>query len=650
MFRELEKQNAHKELERIFKEMLPAAGLPERPAQLELSKRMLAAMLENHIALCEAGTGIGKTYAYLAAALVFNKYRRLAGLPDKPICISTCSIALQEAIVKEYLPTLNRALLKGGLIDKPAMAVVRKGKQHYVCDARLTRRLQCVNLEKKNPQNMAALQEMQKRLDMDGSAHRLSRFDKRQICVPRVCDCRRKNCRYLNFLDSCYSEKYLIQICNHNLLLADAIHRRTGKKPVLPDFCCVIMDEVHKLPDTAREMFGYTLSAADIEELGEMLFEEGYTLAAEDLAGGASELLAMLDKPWDETVELKDFLKPLAKMTRRLKVIKQQLQGLLHRGSRDRLAELANICDWLLSGPKQQLLYTAEAEGGGIKLGISPLNVGWLLGYRLWNRQQPFVLTSGTLSVAGDFSRFREYAGLLQRYRVKEFVAESPFDYERNCLLYLPVKALDYKSANYFDELLSEITQLIEAACGHALILFNSYADLSEIKEKLLAGKWNYPLYSMGRGTVQTSDNFKARPGGVLLAAGAAWEGMDFPGDCVSLLIIPRLPFPLPDAKSEQEREEYASLSEFIQAAVVPEMQIKLRQGFGRAIRTEADTCVIAILDERAARENGRYREAMQRALPKMPVTGSLADVEAFIRAVKPESYFKEAASCECEK
>ncbi len=134
MFRELEKQKAHKELERIFKEMLPAAGLPERPAQLELSKRMLAAMLENHIALCEAGTGIGKTYAYLAAALVFNKYCRLAGLPDKPICISTCSIALQEAIVKEYLPTINRALLKGGLIDKPAMAVVRKGKQHYVCD------------------------------------------------------------------------------------------------------------------------------------------------------------------------------------------------------------------------------------------------------------------------------------------------------------------------------------------------------------------------------------------------------------------------------------------------------------------------------------------------------------------------------------
>lgn len=157
MLREIDKQSAQKELAKIFKEALPAVGLPERAEQLALSQRMLAAMLDNNIALCEAGTGIGKTYAYLAAAFVFNKYRKLAGLSVKPVCISTCSIALQEAIVKEYLPILNRALLRAGLIAKPAMAVVRKGKQHYVCDARLRRRLQCVNQEKKNPQNLAAL-------------------------------------------------------------------------------------------------------------------------------------------------------------------------------------------------------------------------------------------------------------------------------------------------------------------------------------------------------------------------------------------------------------------------------------------------------------------------------------------------------------
>lgn len=471
--------------------------------------------------------------------------------------------------------------------------------------------MQCVNPEKKNPQNMAALQEMQKRLDMDGSAHRLSRFDKRQICVPRVCDCRRKNCRYLNFLDSCCSEKYLIQICNHNLLLADAIHRGIGKRPILPDFCCVIVDEAHKLPDTAREMFGYTLLAADVEELRAMLFEQGYTLAAEEVAVGAADLLAALDKPWDESVGLKDFLKPLDKMVRRLKVVKRQLQGLLHRVSRDRLAEIVNICDWLLSGPKQQLLYTAEAEGGGIMLGISPLNVGWLLGYRLWSRRQPYVLTSGTISVAGDFSRFRESTGLLQRYAVKEFVSESPFAYERNCLLYLSEQCPAIHSDEYLDKLTAEIVRLFKAACGHALVLFNSYADMSEVKERLEALEIPFPMFVMGRSRFNTAEQFRKQSGGVLLAAGTAWEGMDFPGDCVSLLIIPRLPFPLPDAKSEKEREGFESLSDFIQSAVVPEMQIKLRQGFGRAIRTETDSCVVAVLDERASRENGRYFESM---------------------------------------
>ena len=132
------------------------------------------------------------------------------------------------------------------------------------------------------------------------------------------------------------------------------------------------------------------------------------------------------------------------------------------------------------------------------------------------------------------------------------------------------------------------------------------------------------------------------------MAAGSAWEGMDFPGDCVSLLIIPRLPFPVPDAKSEQEREQYENLTDFIESVVVPDMQIKLRQGFGRAIRTEADTCVIAILDERTNSKNGRYFEAVQKTLPQMPITESLNDVAYFIRTVKPESYFQEATVCEC--
>jgi ATP-dependent DNA helicase DinG len=136
-----------------------------------------------------------------------------------------------------------------------------------------------------------------------------------------------------------------------------------------------------------------------------------------------------------------------------------------------------------------------------------------------------------------------------------------------------------------------------------------------------------WPLFTLGRNGLHTMEQFKESSGSVLLAAGAAWEGFDFPGDCVSLLIIPRLPFPCPDAIKEKEREKYPTLRAYLRAVAVPEMQIKLRQGFGRAIRTETDTCVVAILDPRAAKGQ-RYFADVLTALPKMPVTSSLRGVE----------------------
>jgi ATP-dependent DNA helicase DinG len=148
-------------------------------------------------------------------------------------------------------------------------------------------------------------------------------------------------------------------------------------------------------------------------------------------------------------------------------------------------------------------------------------------------------------------------------------------------------------------------------------------------------------MFTMSRNALHTVEQFKKYPGSVLLATGAAWEGFDFPGDCVSLLIIPRLPFAHPDAVKEKKRDRYETLRAFIRAVVVPEMQIKLRQGFGRAIRTETDTCVVAILDERAV-TGGRYYRDMLAALPTVPITSSLHAVERFLREVKTASYFVE--------
>ena len=264
----------------------------------------------------------------------------------------------------------------------------------------------------------------------------------------------------------------------------------------------------------------------------------------------------------------------------------------------------------------------------------------------LWNQTQPIILTSGTLSVGGDFHRFKEETGLMAEGRVRESVSPSPFNYRENCLLYLPQLPPRYDEDGgtaYYEALTKEIAALLEAAHGHALVLFTSYAAMSAVKERLKKRDIPYPLFVLGRNAAHTTEQFKSSPGSVLLATGAAWEGFDFPSDCVSLLIIPRLPFVRPDALKEKEQENYPDLHSFLRAVAVPEMQIKLRQGFGRAIRTEEDTCVVAILDERAS--NGRrYCGDVLTALPEMPVTGRLEDVKQFIRTVKDDDYFMEAA------
>ena len=249
----------------------------------------------------------------------------------------------------------------------------------------------------------------------------------------------------------------------------------------------------------------------------------------------------------------------------------------------------------------------------------------------------------GTMAVGSDFRRFKTQAGLEKGHRVMESVSPSPFDYRNNCLLYLPqipprqrVEDTDV----YFNELTAELVGLIKAATGHALVLFTSYAAMSAVKERLWEESLPFPLLTLGRNAPHIIEQFRHTPGAVLLATGAAWEGFDFPGDCVSLLIIPRLPFAYPDARKERELEKYSSLHAFIREVAVPEMQIKLRQGFGRAIRTESDTCVIAILDERACRGR-RYAQAVSEALPEMRRTGSLREVTRFLREKKPESYFE---------
>ena len=635
------RQNAHNEIDRIFKVLFPTRNMVERPEQAALCHRMLDAMLEGGIALCDAGTGIGKTYAYLVAGTVYSRFRTACGLGAKPILVSTSSIALQTAARDEYLPLLSDVLTEDGIIVQPLQAVIRKGKSHYVCDARLEQRLGQLDLQKKNWKAGAALLSLRGQLDMDEAAH-LSGYDRERVCVPRICDCGREVCRYRAFLEDCDSGRYLFQICNHNLLLADAIHRGSGRKPILPDACALIMDEAHKLPETARQMFGVTLAAEDIHALTHSLRGERFLLAAEVLTESTKSLLRKLDRP-PEGRPFDHYQKSLATPERSLTVINRQLHGLLTPATRRRLKNVSSSVALFHQGHPDMVFYTEEDTHGGTMLCATIADLTAQLRQTLWRQERPAVLTSATLAVGKDFRRFKEETGLLTDSRVTESVAPSPFDYRQNCLLYLP-KFPPRQKAAYYDELAKEIAALLDAAQGHALALFTSYATMSAVKERLPGHGLRYPLFTMGRSAIHTTEQFKASPGSMLLAAGAAWEGFDFPGDCVSLLIIPRLPFAVPDALKEKERENHPTLRLFIRAVVVPEMQIKLKQGFGRAIRTETDTCVVAILDERAAKGK-RYSKDVLAALPEMPVTGSLKDVAKFIQSVKGPDYFREASA-----
>ena len=631
------RQKAHSMIDHIFKDLFPAQGMSERSEQIKLSHRMLDAMLNGGIALCDAGTGIGKTYAYLTAATAASRFG--AGSSHRPIIISTSSIALQNAVQTEYLPLLSCTLLADGQIDRPLLSAIRKGKGHYVCDERLQRRLRQVNFQKKDPAAADALRSLKDTLDMDKVPH-LSGYDRERVCVPHICDCGHQDCRYRRFLKRCDDDRYVFQICNHNLLLADAIHRSQGRRSILPEHGIIIVDEAHKLPEAAREMFGMTLTAGDIQSMIRQLRAERYLLAADVLADTAGPLLRKLTAPREEAEALDAYLHLLMIPSRSLPIIEKQVGNLLTVQGRRQLETLRGAVS-LFSNPQPNMIfYTAEDDDGSTMLCATVSDLTEQMRRVLWRPEHAFVLASGTLAVGDDFHRFRSQAGLLDGRRVTESVSLSPFDYKRNCLLYLPQLPPSQRSEAYYDDLANEIAALIRAVWGHALVLFTSYAAMSAVKDRLRERGLSFPLFTLGRNALHMTEQFRQTPGAVLLATGSAWEGFDFPGDCVSLLVIPRLPFAYPDALKEKERENYPSLRQFIQNVAVPEMQIKLRQGFGRAIRTETDTCVIAILDERAG-HGRRYYAAMRDALPDMRTTGSLRAVTKFLRERKPESYFE---------
>ena len=628
---------SHRMAEKIFREILPRHGMAVREEQIALCHEVLDTLYNKEISLCEAGVGTGKTLAYLVGCILWQMNR-----PERmklPIVISTSSVALQDAILTEYIPNLSTILLGEGIIRDPITAVVRKGKERFVCDARLAERTALVHPKRAREKNSLRIAE--NILDMDHIPE-LSRYDRCRICVPQSCprDCfMRLDCRYQQYLRD--SMKPDIQICNHNYLLADASHRLEDRPLLLRSYQALVVDEAHKLPDAARQMYTETLSEADMSDLCLQLQQAHYLHLAQRLR---SAFLAFSTSCGQSLSRLrrKDSV-PFTLMPFRREALADCIAILQYAGGlvdmprylRHRLGEAESFFRLFLLEVPTRILYIDYDADGKPTFCAASSRVPQLLRSALWNTREPAILTSGTLAAAGDFSHTEQLLGLTSYRPLRHFRADSPFDYKKKCLLYFPPRTRARVDNRQMAE---EIVRLVDACHGHALVLFTAYRQMAEVRA-LTDGQWPYPTYQAWRNGGRVIQQFKESGNGVLFAAGSCWEGIDFPGDMVSLLIIPKLPFPIPDPVSDYERQKYPTLQEYIAVEIIPEMQKKLRQGFGRAIRTEQDSCVVAILDERAG-IGGKYHDAALAALPACPITEKIEDVQQFIREQKCPDYF----------
>lgn len=656
MFYKVEYQKrAHQEVEKIFRVLFPEQGLAVREEQIRLCHEMLDTLLGERIALCDAGVGIGKTYAYLVACVLMRKYSILMernSLPKQhPVVVSTSSIALQKAILSEYVPFLSRVLVEQGIIQTPLRAVVRKGKEHFVCDNRLEQRIEAIRHKQKNETQKEALLSLRKHYDMD-TVKDLSGFDRRLVCVPKFCprECPgRQTCRYQRYLEESKKQDVFLQICNHNYLLADAFHRREEYKPLLADYRALVVDEAHKLPEAARQMFGKNLCMDDIREIAYYLEREHQNVEARTLKAGMYSIFTIIREShifshgikenFQLTGECEFCLWEGIQMIERMM---EQLKGVVPKWVLNRLQEAKEVLECFLQKNSKYVLHLRMDKEKIPVLCAASREIPQLLREMLWDREQALsvILTSGTLKAGKGFARTLQMTGLEGRTDVQSYAAESPFAYEENCLLYLPKTLQKCKrgSREEVEMVAGQIHSLICSTYGHTLVLFTSYTLMGSVYQILRDGI-PFPMVEVWRHSQEEIMRFKTMENAVLFAAGSCWEGVDFPGDMVSSLIIVKLPFAVPDPISEAEKETYESLEDYIQAIIVPDMQKKLRQGFGRAIRTETDTCVVSILDFRAVK-GGKYHEDVMCALPPCQIAEELREVQDFIRSRKGVEYY----------
>ncbi len=646
-------ERAKKLLYHIFFDILPAEGFSYRQNQADLAMEILEALEMKNIGLMEAEVGTGKTHAYIIAVVIYNLFHDIR----TTTLISTSTIALQRAITEEYIPQISDILMKYRIVRNPLTFMVRKGKAHYVCDLKLKTYLQSLrkNSHRKDVTLIRFLKELMlapcDKIDLDMYA--FTKYVKERIGVTNKCSefCSKyDNCRFIKFMQQCMNGRYYFQIANHNYVFADLMSHR----PLLPKYKIVIFDEAHKLYDAAKQIYGYCLRETAFADLIKYIRESGEQLLMPLGDAILFHYLKLFSRVKSrhkqrEAATVDDVcVHYMRELTNRLDDMIDCVYNCNKAKSQMKKYQMKKMCERLRNTLQafimpENLICWYEKEGIVYSLCAIPKELGKMICSKLWNRDVLSILTSGTLSANSDFAFLKTKLGIAAGDRnMTEISRKSPFDYRKNALIYIPehMPFPNVRNDKYIQAVISEIDKLLRAAHGHSLLLFTSYRLMELVFCAMNKKEYDYPLFIMKKGGIDTLKEFRASGNGVLFASDMAGEGVDIVGDTLSNLIIVKLPFAVPDAISKYEQSVVGGLEPYLREINTPNMIIKLKQYAGRLIRSESDTGVIAILDSRVTAK-GKYRNIVLESLFDAEVTSHISDVERFMLDKKDAVYFE---------
>jgi ATP-dependent DNA helicase DinG len=640
------------DLKILFSEAGPCSGVLHgwraRPQQLAMAEAVERAIAMRGVLLAEAGTGTGKTLAYLIPAL----------LSGGKVVISTGTKALQDQLFHRDLPAARRAL------KSPVSIALLKGRANYVCHHHLERNLADGRFGHRD--DAAWLHRIARFAETTASGDRAEAegipedatawhyaVSSRDTCLGSDC-AHFKNCFVMQARKAALDAE--VVVVNHHLFFADLWLKDEGVAELLPACNTLILDEAHQLAETAAQFFGQTLSAVqlldlagDVKRLAAVKAGDFPALraAAEDFGKAVRDLrLAFPQNPVKATLadlgrygKWPDALAGLSGSLDELARLLETQAGRdadLKNGFERAQAAQTLLADWQRDDdPEQPRVRWIETTLSSLLLHATPLSVGAQFGARLAERAQAWILTSATLSVGGDFSHLKTRLGIAD---AETLCVDSPFDYPRQGVLYVPQNLPAPNTPEFTEAVVEAALPVLERSRGRAFILFTSLRALDKARGLLEAAfrfrGWDYPLLVQGDAPKnELLARFQQAGNAVLLGSQSFWEGVDVPGDALSVVVIDKLPFQPPDDPVVAARIAHLEKSggKPFMDYQLPHAAITLKQGAGRLIRTETDRGVLMICDTRLA--DKPYGKLLLNALPAMTRTRKLEVVGRFFAA-----------------